>query len=73
LQGKQAKQDKQAKKLIRVTLAGWLQLDEPKCLPYDLSHRWQWWKSMGEREILSHVEYLLTWGCLDKRRKPLLR
>jgi hypothetical protein len=61
-----------SKKLIRVTVAEWLQLDVPKCLPHNLSHRWQWWESMGERDALSHIEELLTWGHLGKRRKPLL-
>jgi hypothetical protein len=35
----------------------------------DLSHKWQWWESMGERNAVSHIEDLLTWGCLGKRRK----
>jgi hypothetical protein len=41
--------------------------------PHDLSHRWQYQKSMGERDALSHIEDLLTWRGLGKRRKTLLR
>jgi hypothetical protein len=50
----------------------WLQLDIPKYLPQDLSHRWQGWESMGEKDALSYIEYLFTWEQLGKRRKPLL-
>jgi hypothetical protein len=50
-----------------------MQPDVTKCLPHDLSHRWQWWDNTGERDAFSHIEYLLTWGHLAKRRKPLLR
>jgi hypothetical protein len=49
-------QGKAATKLIRVTLVGWLQLDILKCFPHDLSNWWQWWKSMRERDALSHME-----------------
>jgi hypothetical protein len=48
------RQNEQAKKLIMVTLARWLQLDIPKCLPHDLRHRWPLLvhtrESMGERD-----------------------
>jgi hypothetical protein len=27
----------------------------PKCLPHDLSHKWQRWESMGERNTPSHI------------------
>jgi hypothetical protein len=48
---------------------GWLQPDVPKCLPHDLSYRWQW---VGEhrregRPLPSRRSPHL--GCLDKRRK----
>jgi hypothetical protein len=59
--------------MIRITLEEWLQPDVPKYLPHDLSHRWQWWESIGDRDALSHIQDLLTWGHLNKRRKPLSR
>jgi hypothetical protein len=33
----------------------------------------QWQESTGERIAISHTEDLFSWGCLGKRRKPLLR
>jgi hypothetical protein len=53
--------------LVRGIPVGWLQPEYLKVL-HDLSHRWQWQETVGERDTLSHVEFLLTWGCLSKRR-----
>jgi hypothetical protein len=44
-----------------------------KYLPHNLSHRWQWRESSGERDALSHIEFLLTWGHLCKRRKTSVK
>jgi hypothetical protein len=52
--------------------AGELYPGVPKCLPYDLSHKLQWWESMGEKNTFSHVEDLLIWGCLANRKLKLL-
>jgi hypothetical protein len=42
------------------------------CLLHGLNHRWQWQESRGERDALSHGEFLFTWRCLGKKRKPLV-
>jgi hypothetical protein len=46
---------------------GWMHLENLK-VHHNLSHRWQWQECKGERDALSHVEFLLIWGCLGKRR-----
>jgi hypothetical protein len=53
--------------LVRGFPEGWLHLENLKVLP-DLTHRWPWQKSKGEQDALSHVEFLLIWGRLGKRR-----
>jgi hypothetical protein len=46
---------------------GWLYLEYLKVI-HNLSHRWQWQESKGDRDTLTHVEFLLIWGHLGKRR-----
>jgi hypothetical protein len=48
--------------LVRGFLWGWLQPENLNVL-----------HNQGERDALSHVEFLLIWGHLGKRRKLLLR
>jgi hypothetical protein len=35
---------------------------------HDLSHRWQWQEIKGEGDALSHIAFLLIWGCLGTRK-----
>jgi hypothetical protein len=39
----------------------------------NLSNRWQRQDSIGEKAALSHIEDLLTWGHVGKRKKLLLK
>jgi hypothetical protein len=42
-------------------------------LPMTLATGGSWWDSKGERDALSHIEDLHTWGRLDKGKNLLLR